>query len=507
VLFNSYIFILAFFPVACLGFFALGRYATADAAVWFLFAASVLFYGWANPKYIVLLLLSIAVNFVLGRAISHSDDRRRRLLILGISLNLLALCYFKYANFISDNLALVTGFRPFTATVELPAGISFFTFTQIAYLADTYQQKPADYRLSYYGLFVSYFPHLIAGPILHHRNLIPQFFKASTFRPNLRNFAVASTYFTIGLAKKLLADSMSLYVAEIFRLAGSSGAHLSVLDAWTGAIGYGLQLYLDFSGYSDMAVGLSRFFGVTLPFNFLSPYRADSIIEFWRRWNISLSHFLRDYLYIPLGGNRLGRARRAINIMITMVLGGLWHGASWNFALWGGIHGVYLLINHAFRAALRRLGWTGQWPWPVLCGAVLLSFVAVTLAWVPFRADTFSASVRLWAAMLGAHAINKTDVLFQAHLGPFADLASLFGYTADRGANRIFLVVMLLIIFFAPNSVEIAEGHGRNNRLVTWFGLPPAWRLHPAFAIILGLIFGSCLSLLNAPSEFLYFRF
>jgi D-alanyl-lipoteichoic acid acyltransferase DltB (MBOAT superfamily) len=506
VLFNSYEFIGVFFPIVCLGFFGLAQFTTRTLAVEFLFAASLVFYAIASPDNIGLLLASIAVNFVFGRMIP-SSPHAKRWLVAGVGFNLLALGYFKYANFISDNIAFLTGFRPLTRAVELPAGISFFTFTQIAYLADTYQQKPFDYRFSYYGLFVSYFPHLIAGPILHHRNLIPQFLQESTFRPRLRNFVPACTFFTIGLCKKLLADSLSLYVAEIFRMAGDPVVHLSVLDAWTGAIGYGLQLYLDFSGYSDMAVGLSRFFGVTLPFNFLSPYKADCIIEFWRRWNISLSHFLRDYLYIPLGGNRLGRRRRAINLMITMVLGGLWHGASWNFAIWGGIHGFYLLINHAFRFVVGNRFDPPRWRRPLAYAAVPLTFACVTLAWVPFRAESLSSALHLWAAMFGAHAFNKTDVLFQAHLGPLADILALFGYTGNRGANRIFLLMLLVIVFTAPNSVEIADGHWRPNRLASWLGLRPSMRLHPAFAVALGLLFGGCLSLLNSPSEFLYFRF
>jgi alginate O-acetyltransferase complex protein AlgI len=499
VLFNSYLFLFVFFPFVVAGFFALGRWAGQAPAIWFLLMASLIFYGWPAPEYVLLIGASIGINYWFGRALARRGGGL--LLACAIGVNLAALAYFKYANFISGNIEALSGYRLLGAPVALPTGISFFTFTQIAYLVDVAGRQASEYRFAPYALFVSYFPHLIAGPILHHRDLIPQFDRPSTFRLRLPHVVTALTFFSIGLTKKVLADSMAPFVSEIFHMAASGDAHISLLDAWSGAIGYAFQLYLDFSGYSDMAVGLSRVFGVSLPYNFLSPYQAPDIIEFWRRWNISLSNFLRDYLYIPLGGNRLGPRRRYLNLMLTMLLGGLWHGASWTFVLWGGIHGAYLLVNHAFRALWPRAG-TG-----VSRLGPALTFLCVVLAWVPFRAESLSASLRLWQAMFGANAFNKTDVLFQAALGPLGDLLSLFGYVSTRGANRTWLVFLMLVMFTAPNSVEIAEGTWRTRQVRHWLMPKPGYRLSPVFGALLGLMFGACLGFLGAPSEFLYFRF
>ncbi len=499
-LFNSYPFLLVFFPAVVIGFFALARSAGQSAAIWFMLIASLVFYGWAAPEYIFLIGASIIVNYLFGRAIARRSQGGL-LLATAIGANLAALAYFKYANFLSDNFEALTGYRLLAEPVALPTGISFFTFTQIAYLVDVARRQASEYQFAPYALFVSYFPHLIAGPILHHRDLIPQFDRASTFRPHLPHIVTALTFFSIGLTKKLLADSMAPYVGEIFHMAAHGQAHISLLDAWSGAIGYAFQLYLDFSGYSDMAIGLSRVFGVSLPYNFLSPYQAPDIIEFWRRWNISLSNFLRDYLYIPLGGNRRGARRRYCNLMLTMLLGGLWHGANWTFVLWGAIHGAYLLVNHGVRALM-----PGPRPGRRLVGRIL-TFICVVLAWVPFRAESLSASLRLWQAMFGANAFNKTDVMFQAALGPLGDLLGLFGYVSARGANRAWLVLLMLVMFSAPNSVEIAEGIWPIGSARRWFTPRQGYRLHPAFGVVLGLMFGICLGFLGAPSEFLYFRF
>ncbi|MDP3840780.1 MAG: MBOAT family O-acyltransferase, partial [Methylococcales bacterium] len=348
-IFNSYVFIFAFLPVVILGFYGLGRFSHHLASLW-LAAASLFFYGWWDARFVGLLLASIAFNYGAGYMIGHSlADKARRaklLLICAIVINLILLGYFKYANFFVENLNALTGSAITMAKVFLPLGISFFTFTQIAFLVDTYQGKVREYNFVHYTLFVTYFPHLIAGPVLHHKEMMPQFGKRETCRVNWDNIAIGLTIFILGLAKKvLLADSFGNYATPIFN-AVSAGGHPMLFEAWFGALAYSLQLYFDFSGYSDMAIGLSLMFNVRLPINFNSPYKSLSIIEFWRCWHMTLSRFLRDYLYIPMGGSRDGKIKRYVNLLITMLLGCLWHGAGWTYVIWGGLHGVYLVINH-----------------------------------------------------------------------------------------------------------------------------------------------------------------
>jgi len=418
-LFTSVTFICIFLPLALAVFFAASRYSHRAAALW-LFVVSVIFYGYWMPEFTLLLLASIAGNFVVGGKIALSADaaesatqvHKKHWLIFGVASNLLLLGYFKYANFFMDNLNLVLGQNWAFGKVVLPIGISFFTFTQIAYLVDTAQKGVRERNWVHYGLFVTYFPHLIAGPVLHHAQMMPQFRQASTYRFDVGNLTAGMTIFALGLFKKIvLADGISPYADPIFH-AADAGLIMSWQEAWLGALAYTFQLYFDFSGYSDMAIGLSWMFNVRLPFNFNSPYRATNISDFWRRWHMSLSQFLRDYLYIALGGNRHGVVRRYVNLMLTMVLGGLWHGASWSFIVWGFLHGLYLGVNHAFRALCgerlcRHLGSNRAF---VLL-AWLLTMLSVVVAWVVFRAETLQGAVRLWLGMLGMHESVTPNVL------------------------------------------------------------------------------------------------
>ncbi|HET7832180.1 MAG TPA: MBOAT family O-acyltransferase, partial [Gallionella sp.] len=361
-LFNSYVFIFLFLPVVMLGFFQLARISHAFAAGW-LALASLLFYGYWNPAYVGLLLASIIGNYAFGLRIAKLNIRseeqvghRKLLLAIAVLSNLLLLGYYKYANFFATSVNSIAGTHCSLGEIILPLGISFFTFTQIAFLVDTYQGKVKEYNFIHYVLFVTYFPHLIAGPVLHHKEMMPQFAHASTYRFNYENIAVGLTIFLIGLFKKVvIADGIAYYVPTVFD-APALGIHLTFVEAWGGALCFALQLYFDFSGYSDMAIGLSRMFGVTLPLNFHSPYQAVNIIDFWRRWHMTLSRFLRDYLYSPLGGNRRGKVRRYLNLWLVMLLGGLWHGAGWTFVIWGGLHGIYLVITHAWQSLRRMVG-------------------------------------------------------------------------------------------------------------------------------------------------------
>jgi alginate O-acetyltransferase complex protein AlgI len=354
-------------------------------------------------------------------------------LVLAVALNLLILGYFKYANFFIDNtnylLHALSRSEVRALNVALPIGISFFTFTQIAFLVDCYQGKVRERNFVHYLLFVSYFPHLISGPVLHHSQMMPQFRRPETYR--LRPDYIFTGLFNVaaGLAKKaLLADEFSQYATPIFD-AARSGHSLTYVAAWTGVLAYTLQIYFDFSGYTDMAIGLSKLLGINLPLNFDAPYKSVSIIEFWRRWHITLSNFLRDYLYIPLGGNRRGEARRYGNLFLTMLLGGLWHGANWTFVVWGGLHGTYLLINHGWRAVATSLPVRGK-SWSALgrAGGGAITFMAVLVAWVFFRATTFAGAAQILSAMTRVEPIHCAAGCFAAIYGDIPVPPTSLGY-------------------------------------------------------------------------------
>ena len=287
--------------------------------------ASLFFYGWWNPAYLLLIIGSMLFNYYTGVQLSYRQNR----LFLGIAiaLNLALLGYFKYANFFVENISDLAGLGWNIEHIVLPLAISFFTFQQIAYLVDAYRRETSEYNFLHYALFVSFFPQLISGPIVHHKEMLPQFIRETARFIEYRHLAIGISVFILGLFKKVVvADSLAPYSIEAFN-AVAAGEMLTFFEAWKGALAYTFQLYFDFSGYSDMAIGLAMLFGIRLPLNFDSPYKANSVIEFWQRWHITLSRFLRDYLYIPLGGNRKGQKRRYLNLMITMLLGGLWHGA------------------------------------------------------------------------------------------------------------------------------------------------------------------------------------
>jgi D-alanyl-lipoteichoic acid acyltransferase DltB (MBOAT superfamily) len=405
VLFNSYEFLFFFLPLTVGMFFLLCARPWPRAAAAWLALMSVLFYGYWSPRYVLLLLSSVVVNFFAAQLMlrCRAENGRltaRHVLTFAVIANLAVLGYFKYANFFVESVRAFGNVDiPLTAVV-LPIGISFFTFTQIAFLVDTYQGKVREARFLPYLLFVTYFPHLVAGPVLHHAEMMPQFGRADTYRFQLDNFLSGATIFTIGLFKKVvLADGIQPFVGPAFD--AGPGHVLTGFEAWGASLAYSLQLYFDFSGYSDMAIGLSRLFNVELPLNFNSPYKSRNIVEFWRRWHMTLSRFLRDYLYVPLGGNRLGLPRRYVNLMLTMLLGGLWHGAGWTFVIWGGLHGLYLVINHAWQAVRARVGLDAIGSRWTTAAAVLLTFVAVDVAWVFFRAKSLDAALRMLDAMSG----------------------------------------------------------------------------------------------------------
>jgi alginate O-acetyltransferase complex protein AlgI len=518
-LFNSLPFVFLFLPLVLAGFFVIGRYSPTGAAAW-LTLASLFFYGWWNPLYVGLLLGSVLFNYLVGLHIVRAQAlgaarQKKRLLVLAIAANLALLAYYKYANFFVDNLNAVFGTQAGLGEIILPLGISFFTFTQIAFLADAYQGKAREYSLVHYGLFVTYFPHLIAGPILHHREMMPQFELREIYRPSCDNLAAGLTIFIIGLAKKvLIADEIGPYAAPFFD-AARSGVVLTFVEAWCGALAYTFQLYFDFSGYSDMAVGLSLMFGVRLPINFHSPYKAVNIIEFWRHWHMTLSRFLRDYLYVPLGGNRKGPLRRYINLIVTMLLGGLWHGAGWTFVIWGGLHGVYLAVNHAWRVLRARLGHDlgRSTPGGRALGC-LVTFLAVVVGWVVFRADSLASAIVMLRGMAGLQGFTLPDH-WLAKWGELGVWLAANGVTfADsRGLVRAGLVnwiaILLAVVWFAPNTQQIMR------RCRPALGVPDdgayrgrlQWRPVGWVAVPVALIALAAIANLHRRSEFLYFQF
>lgn len=510
-LFHSIEFLLIFLPITWVGFLLLvkaGRYRTVLA---WLTLASLVFYAWWNPSYIWLILASIGGNYSLSRLVRPASGRpqreRLRILVAGLAANLVTLGYFKYANFFVDNIngLFHAGFT--FGKVMLPLAISFFTFQQIVFLVESYRGTIRDCRLLDYGFAVSFFPHLIAGPIVQYQELLPQIRREHWKPVRMLNLEVGATIFVIGLFKKMvLGDGCGEFAVPIFD-ALAHGTVFSFVDSWVGTLAYTFQIYFDFSGYSDMAIGLARCFGIVLPLNFNSPYRANSIIDFWRRWHITLSRFLRDYLYIPLRGGRDGLLMRFRNLMITMLLGGLWHGAGWTFVIWGGLHGMYLVVNHAFRALSGRVafrlsepGAAGIFPGLLRLGGWGLTFFAVAVAWVFFRADNLPS------------AISMVQSLFAMSPHPQSNLApGTFHFLLGPG-KYAWLALVSAIAFCAPSTQHYLrhfspslQGDERHHRHL----FNPAW--HPSFlhGIVLGglLLFVVRKFFLMAPSEFLYFNF
>jgi D-alanyl-lipoteichoic acid acyltransferase DltB (MBOAT superfamily) len=434
--FNSYPYFV-FLAVAVIGFRLLEKNAPVGRRV-FLLLASYAFYAWWRADFLILLCGSTLVNYAIGHQIEQrrarapgADPTRRALLIVGLLFNLGLIATFKYDTLFVGTANDVLGWHFPLPHLFLPLAISFFTFEQISYLVDADSGKTHTYSLLDYALFVAYFPHLIAGPIVRHNDLIPQF---RQLRGRNDDLATGVTLFTIGLAKKtLIADNLAPFADAIFNAAGR-GVALGPTDSWLGTLFFAFQIYFDFSAYSDMALGSSVMLGIRLPVNFNSPYKSASIIEFWRRWHISLSAFLRDYLYIPLGGNRTGRTRRYLNLFITMLLGGLWHGAAWTFMLWGGLHGVYLSVNHAFRHATKGMTAPAALRLPLRAASVALTFAATTLAWIVFRAPDLAAARRVVGGLVG---------------GGHSAVVSFSPLAAST------LLLLSLIVWALPNSMQI----------------------------------------------------
>lgn len=473
-LFSSTEFIFFFLPVVVLLFYV----TPLGYRPYFLLAASLIFYSQWDVQLTPLLLLSIGLNYLIGSRLVDSLEMGRsgiaaRLAVAGVAANLTLLAYFKYRYFIAGVAGFSFAEQP--GKLVIPLAISFYTFQQISFLVDAWRGEVRHIPFVRYAAFVTFFPHLIAGPIFRHNELIPQFERDE--RPRwLINIILGSAIFALGLFKKVwIADNLAASATPIFDLV-KAGQSVSSFDAWTALFAYHFQIYFDFSGYSTMAIGLGKMMGINLPLNFRSPYKAESIIDFWRRWHITLSRFLRDYLYIPLGGNRHGSARRYLNLLITMALGGLWHGAAWGFVFWGLLHGLFLTINHAWRKAVGE----GM---PYAIGATI-TFFAVAIAWVPFRAESLDATTRFAAALMGS----------------CGDCAHV-----NAGLEILPLLILAGALTSLFPTVEQITGFDTEE--------PKAgirWTPSPAWAVTLGIVFVVSLAAILAvgrSSEFLYFQF
>lgn len=518
-LFHEPVFLFIFLPLTLTFYLLLRKFARQEMIVLALSSASLIFYGWWNPRYIWLIVVSILFNFLLGRQLVIRKSRgkvARNLLAVGIISNLSLLLAFKYLAFAVESTNLFVPDLVESYSLDLPLGISFFTFLQIAYLVDCYRGKAEEAGFASYFLFVTFFPHLIAGPLIHHREMISQFrCKAERVWDDL---AIGLSIFSVGLFKKLtLAQQMATWADSVFDGA-SAGIAPTLVESWLGASCFAFQIYFDFSGYSDMAIGLSRMFGIVMPINFASPYKASNIIEFWRRWHMTLSRFFRDYLYIPLGGSQSGSVRSFFNLMFVMLLAGLWHGANWKFVLWGGIHGIYLVMCHGWIALRQNLGIHTRFlpPWV----GVSLTFIAVVVAWVPFRAESIATAQLMLVGMMGFNGV--TLPIHYAHLldGKVARLSE-FGITFGAmtsyggGVQLLWIAGCLAFVWVLPNTQELFRFNrpalvilGQDyclDSLPKWL----AWKPSPASGAVFGLLTAYLyfLAIQGNPGEFIYFKF
>jgi alginate O-acetyltransferase complex protein AlgI len=504
--FNSYEFIFMFLPIIFFGYFFLAsRRLITGAKVW-LVGGSLLFYSWWNPIYLPLILMSIFFNYATGTGLGKSfagNDRhsktkprlsRKSLLTTGILFNISLLAYFKYTDFFIKNINTVFGLDVPLQHIVLPLAISFFTFQQIAYLVDSYRGETKEYDLLNYMLFVTFFPQLIAGPIVHHKEMMPQFLKNRNYVKHYRNIALGLFIFSIGLFKKVvIADTFAHWANAGF----DGNTTLLFFQAWSVSLSYTFQLYFDFSGYVDMAIGAALLFNIRLPINFNSPYKAVSIQDFWRRWHITLSRFLRDYVYIPLGGSRKGQYSTYANLFATFLIGGIWHGASWMFVIWGALHGVALIIHRVWKELDLRM-----WNW--LSWLVTFNFINVT--WVFFRAENIESAQNVLRGLIdykSAFESNLADYPTSslAWLGTGADyFSNYFPASLVVSMNSFFMIIFAFVVISFKNTSQISgDAHRLERSNVISF---------PKLIYASLLFISAALIMLSTSSTiFLYFNF
>ena len=469
-LFNSYIFIFAFLPLTFGIYYFLLHKKLIVGAKGFLVFASLFFYSWWNVAYLPLILVSMLFNYVIGNSLNdnltHFKFHKKTLLIIGIVCNLSLLGYFKYADFFIENINFVFNSDISALNLILPLAISFFTFQQIAYLVDSYKAETAEYDFLNYALFVTFFPQLIAGPIVHHAEMMPQFASRWNLVRRYRNISLGLFIFFVGLFKKVvIADTFAEWASYGF----DERSSLNFFEAWATSLSYTFQLYFDFSGYTDMAIGAALLFNIKLPINFNSPYKALDIQDFWRRWHMTLSRFLREYIYIPLGGNRKGSGRTYFNLMATFVLGGIWHGAGWTFVIWGFLHGFALVVNRFWQKFQIKM--------PVVL-AWFMTFNFVNIAWVFFRAKEWQDAAKVLQGMFLTAPTTFSDI------GPLLQGDSILKYS-------IFTGLAFFVVLYLNNSMQYRS----------------KFKPSRPFFILLSVFALTALYFLHRPTEFLYFNF
>lgn len=517
--FNSYVFLFLFLPIVVAGYYSFkGGYSWRLPEFW-LIAASLFFYGYWSVNCVAFLISSILVNYLVVCSLWY----KRNVLVfyIGIILNLSVLFFYKYFNFLFLNNKYLHAADLSVFSWSIPVAISFITFQQIAYLVDIYRGKIERNNFVEYCLYVSFFPRLIAGPIVRYNEIAPQFSNGEgcRFRPSY--LAVGLTMFALGLFKKVvIADQVAPYVAPFFE-AAERGVLLTFFESWFGAVSYAFQLYFDFSGYSDMAIGVARMFGIVLPVNFYSPYKASNIIDFWRRWHITLSRFLRDYLYVPLGGNRRGEFRQYCNLLITMLLGGLWHGAGWTFVVWGGMHGLMLSLNHGWRRFRKSLGYHVEGGSSFVGNLLgrLITFLAVVAAWVMFRAETLRGAFNMYSGMVGLHGLSL-PVWLKGRLGSLGDQLDAFGIEFGgmfsngivgnlQHGLRLFLIASF-IVWCAPNTVQWLRQEKPALEVEALLPMRPGglyWKPNWFYGVVMTIVAAIGIVYIQQENKFLYFQF
>ena len=456
---------------------------------------SLFFYGSWDLTALAILLVMVCINYALAQILSQMgpEDRHKKLLLtLGIIINVLPLIYFKYSGFLLENIAYCLDIKLDFASPILPAGISFYTFIQIAWLVSIARGTNQPQGLARHMVFSTAFPYILSGPIVRYEQLGPELDNLRAPKANM--LALGLSLFSVGLAKKvLLADSLAPYANAVFNAAEKAWP-ITGAEAWLGSLTYSFQLYFDFSGYTDMAIGIGLMLGLRLPENFISPYKSTGIVDFWRRWHITLGLWLRDFLYIPLGGNRKGKWRQYRNLFLTMLIGGAWHGAGWTFIIWGALHGLMLTINHFFRACIKDTKaaiWIAKWPIRVI--SIAITFFCLNFCWVIFRTPTLDGALKMYGAMFGG-SLQST--------GEFGTLA---GYLPNHYFQDVFGLVLLglsaLIIFALPSSHEIFNQ--REDAPKPWLH----FRLSKTWAFTSAVLFFASLVMLSRKSAFLYFQF
>ncbi len=469
-LFNSYEFIFFFLPLTFLLYFFLLRQKLATGAKGFLVFASLFFYSWWNIAYLPLILGSMLFNYIVGNSLNENLRRlrvhKKSLLAFGISVNVLLLGYYKYADFFLENLNALAGTSLTLLHLALPLAISFFTFQQIAYLVDSYRGETKEYDFLNYALFVTFFPQLIAGPIVHHAEMMPQFASGRNLVRRYKNIAPGLFIFAAGLFKKVV-------IADTFAVWANSGyahaAELNTLEAWAASLSYTFELYFDFSGYTDMAIGAALLFNIRLPFNFNSPYKALSIQDFWHRWHITLSRFLRDYIYIPLGGNRHGHIHTYLNLFVTFLIGGIWHGAGWTFVFWGLLHGVGIVVHRIWKQLGKRMPTVAAW---------FVTFGFINITWVFFRAKDWQEAMQVLSAMF-------------SFSWPSLPLKTALSHLGGEPKILVWILLAFVLVLFFKNSNTFFD------------------RFKPTGAVLAVSLVLTYLALeqLSRFSEFLYFNF